>query len=98
MIKPINGMLLVQEEEASEKTTAAGIILSATVTDLGPKKSKVVAVGSEEINHFTCGILPMDFEVGDTVVYPDHTGVDIKDEDGTEYVLIHSKHILAKIS
>ena len=40
MIKPINGMLLVKEEEASEKTTAAGIILSATVTDLGPKKSK----------------------------------------------------------
>ena len=74
------------------------MLFRSTVTDLGPKKSKVVAVGSPEINHFTGGQLPMDFAINDTVVYPDHTGVDIKDEDGTEYVLIHSKHILAKIS
>ena len=49
MIKPINGMLLVKEEEASEKTTAAGIILSATVTDLGPKDRKSTRLNSSHI-------------------------------------------------
>ena len=99
MINPINGMLLVEEEQAAEKTTKSGIVLAATYVDSGPKRGKIIAVGNGETNHFTNGTISMDvFSVGDTIVYADHTGVNIEDEDGKKYIILHHKHVMAKIS
>ena len=42
MIQPINGMLLIKEEDKAEKKTASGLVISATVSDLGPKRGKIV--------------------------------------------------------
>jgi co-chaperonin GroES (HSP10) len=39
----------------------------------------------------------MDYiSVGDVVYYPQHGGTDIEDEDGTKYVLLNVKNVLAK--
>lgn len=97
MIQPINGMLLLEQEEKGEKTTASGLVLSATISDLGPKRGKIVAVGSGEMNHFTGGTLSMDnFSVGDIVLFPDHSGIEVEDGD-KKYLVIHNKHIIAKV-
>lgn len=97
MIQPVNGMLLIKEEEKAEKKTASGLVLSASITDLGPKRGTVIQVGNGETNHFTGGTIPMDFKINDIVVYPDHSGVDIEDSDGEKYIIIHNKHIMAKV-
>lgn len=97
MIKPINGMLLIKEEENSEKKTASGLVISAAISDLGPKRGKIVAVGSGETNHFTGGILPMEYEVDETILYPEHSGIDVEDSDGQKYIILHSKHVIAKV-
>lgn len=97
MIKPINGMLLVKELQEGEEITNSGLIISAMSGSRGPKRGKIVAVGSPETNHFTGGFIPMDdFEVDSIVLYPNHSGEEVK-EDGEEYLLIHYKHIMAKI-
>ena len=97
MIQPINGMLLIKEEDKAEKKTASGLVISATVSDLGPKRGKIVAVGNGETNHFTGGVLPMDFTVGETILYPDHSGIDVEDSDGEKYIILHTKHVMAKV-
>lgn len=97
MIKPINGMLLIKQEEQGEKTTASGLVLSAAFSDMGPKRGTVIEVGYGELNHFTGGVIPMDhINIGDTVLYPDHTGTEVEDQE-TKYLLIHHKHIIAKV-
>jgi chaperonin GroES len=98
VIKPINGMLLIKEIERGEEKTQGGLILSATLEKYGPKKGTIIVVGTPEINHFTGGFIPMDdYSEGDTVLYPDHTGQEVKDNNET-YLLIHYKHIMAKIT
>jgi co-chaperonin GroES (HSP10) len=98
MIKPINGMLLVEEQESSEKRTASGLVISAAISDLGPKRGKIVSVGNGEMNHFTGGVLSMAaFSEGDIILYPDNTGTEIEDTDGKTYLLLHNKYILGKI-
>ena len=98
MIKPMNGTLLIKEEEKTEKTTASGLVLSAAFSDTGPKKGKIVDIGIGEVNHFTGNLLPMDmFTIGDTVIYPEHTGIDVEDTNGDKYIILHHKHVIAKI-
>lgn len=90
-------MLLIEEEKIGETKTQSGIILTASMSDLGPKKGTIVEVGEPENNHFNGGWIEMNFNVGEVVLYPDHSGVDVKDDDGKEYIIIHNKHIIAKV-
>lgn len=98
MINPINGMLLVKEEQQGDEVTVGGLIITAALNSGGPKRGEIIAVGSGETNHFTGGIVSMDmFSVGDKIIYADHAGVDVKD-NGEEYILLHNKHVMAKLS
>ena len=96
MIKPIGGLLLVKEKEESEKITAGGIVISYAISDSGPKQGTVVDMGEGEYN-YKGDLIPMDYiKVGDTVYYPQHGGTDIEDEDGSKYILLNVKNVLAK--
>ena len=95
MIKPLGGIILVKENKKEEKTTKSGLVISATFSDTGPKSGTVVAIGEGEQN-YKGEILPIvGMNIGDTVFFPDHTGTEIEDEDGSKYLLINSKNILA---
>lgn len=99
MIKPINGMLLVKQEESGEKKTSSGLVLSAAFSDSGPKRGKIVEVGTGEYNAFTGTAVDMsEFNIGDTVLYPEHSGTEVEDEEMNKYLLIHYKSIMAKVS
>ena len=75
--------------------TKSGIVISASFADTGPKSGVIVAVGDGEQN-YKGEILPViGMNIGDTVYFPEHTGTEIEDEDGTKYLLINSKNILA---
>ena len=96
MINPIGGLLLVKDKEEGEKISKGGIVLTHLVQDTGPKEAKVIAKGEGEYN-YKGDLIPMDYiSVGDIVYYPQHGGTDIEDEDGTKYVLLNVKNVLAK--
>jgi co-chaperonin GroES (HSP10) len=96
MIKPIGGLLLVKEKEEAERITAGGLVISYAVSDSGPKQGTVVDMGEGEYN-YKGDLIPIDYiSVGDIVYYPQHGGTDIEDEDGSKYILLNVKNVLAK--
>ena len=98
MIKPMGGLVLIKQEALAETTTASGLVLSASYKDNGPKKGTVIAIGTGEPNALNGEIIHIpDFQPDDIVLYPDHSGHEVEDEDGTKYLLVHYKHILGKV-
>ena len=96
MIKPLGGILLVEQIEVGEKTTKTGLVLSHSYSEQGPKMGKVIDMGNGEQNYKGELLTIPDITIGDTVYYPDHAGTQIEDEDGNKFLLINSKNILAK--
>lgn len=95
MIKPLGGIILVKENKAEEKTTKSGLVISSTISSMGPKNGVIVDMGDGEQNYKGDLIPILGMDIGDTVFFPEHTGTEIEDEDGTKYLLINSKNILA---
>ncbi len=87
-IKPLGDRVLVEPQEAEEKT-ASGIIIPETAKEK-PQKGKVVAVGK--------GTKDEDMEVknGDMVLYGKYAGTEINIE-GKEYLMMRQSDILAII-
>lgn len=98
MIKPLGSMLLIKEKESVDKTTKTGLVISAAFNDSGPQVGTVVDIGDGEANYKGDIIVVTGIDIGDEVYYPRHSGSDIEDEDGTKYILINAKNILAKKS
>lgn len=94
MIKPIGAMLLVKKIEAGEKTTSTGLVLSAAFSDQGPSKGTVVQMGEGEYN-YKGDLIPIGgIKVGDVVLYPEHSGTEVEDDDNTKYLLLNAKNVL----
>ncbi len=51
MIKPIGGMLLVKENEVTDRKTSSGLVISAAFADVGPKSGVVIDMGDGEYNY-----------------------------------------------
>jgi co-chaperonin GroES (HSP10) len=95
MISPLGAMILVKKIQKGDKTTKTGLVISSTFSDNGPAEGEVIKLGTGEQN-YKGEILPIPvIEVGDIVLFPDHSGVDVEDEDGTKYILLNSKNVLA---
>jgi co-chaperonin GroES (HSP10) len=95
MINPLGAMLLVKKIQKGDKTTKTGLVISSTFSDSGPAEGEVIRLGTGEQN-YKGEILPIPvIEIGDIVLFPDHSGVDVEDEDGTKYILLNSKNVLA---
>ena len=75
--------------------TPSGIYIPDTAKEK-PQEGEVVAVGPGEPNDSGEKIKP-DVEKGDKVVYSKYGGTEIKVE-GTEYLILSSRDILAKVS
>ena len=78
-----------------DNKTPSGIYIPDTAKEK-PQEGEVVAVGPGEPNENGENIKP-DVEVGDKVVYSKYGGTEIKVE-GTEYLILSSRDILAKVS
>jgi|LauGreDrversion4_1035100.scaffolds.fasta_scaffold244344_2 co-chaperonin GroES (HSP10) len=95
MIKPIGGMLLIKKIETGEKTTATGLVLSATFSDQGPNKATVISMGEGEYN-YKGDLIPIGgINVGDVILYPEHSGTEVEDDDNTKYLLLNAKSVMA---
>ena len=95
MIKPIGAMLLIKKIEVGEKKTATGLVISATFSDQGPSKATVIAMGDGEYN-YKGDLIPIGgIKIGDTVLYPEHSGTEVEDDDNVKYLLLNAKNVMA---
>ena len=97
MIKPYGAMILVKQDETSEKKTTSGLVISAGFNDTGMKTGKIVDLGDGEYN-YKGDLIPVNgLDVDQIVMYQEHSALDVEDTDGTKYKLINAKNILAVI-
>ena len=92
--RPLHDRVLIKVLDSEEKT-AGGIIIPDTAKEK-PQEGEVVAVGPGEPNESGKMVKP-DVDKGDKVVYSKYGGTEIKIE-GTEYLILSSRDILAKVS
>src|SRR6476646_10188450 len=92
-IRPLEDRILVQANEA-ETTTASGIVIPDTAKEK-PQEGTVLAVGPGRFDDKGTRI-PVDVQVGDTVVYSKYGGTEVK-YSGEEYLVLSARDVLAVI-
>lgn len=91
-LQPLGDRLVVKPTESEEKTKT-GIYIPDTAKEK-PQEGKVVAVGPGRMTDKGKRI-PMNVEVGDTIIYSKYGGSEIKIDD-EEYIIMSESDILAK--
>ena len=94
-LQPLGDRVIVRPLSEEDSKTPSGIYIPDTAKEK-PQEGEVVAVGPGEPNDNGEKIKP-DVEEGDKVVYSKYGGTEIKVE-GTEYLILSSRDILAKVS
>lgn len=84
IFKPLADRVLIEPSPA-EQVTASGIIIPDTAKEK-PLKGKVIAAGSGKPDE------PMSVKVGDTVMYGQYSGTEIK-MDGNTYLIMRESDI-----
>lgn len=92
-IKPLEDRILVQANEA-ETTTASGIVIPDTAKEK-PQEGTVLAVGPGRVDD-SGNRVPIDVNVGDTVLYSKYGGTEVK-YGGEEYLVLSARDVLAVI-
>lgn len=85
-VKPLADRVLIEPAAAEEKT-AGGIIIPDAAKEK-PRKGIVVAVGDGKKDE------PLVVKVGDTVLYGQYSGTDLKVE-GSDYLIMKESDIYA---
>ena len=92
-IKPLEDRIVVQANEA-ETTTASGIVIPDTAKEK-PQEGTVIAVGPGRFADNGTRV-PIDVNVGDTVIYSKYGGTEIK-YSGEEYLVLSARDVLAVV-
>ena len=93
-LQPLEDRIVVRTAEAEEKTSS-GLVIPDTAKEK-PQQGEVLAVGPGRRSEQSGDIIPMDIEVGDTVVYSKYGGTEITFE-GEDLLILSSRDVLAKI-
>ena len=92
-LKPLGSRVVVEPIE-EEEVTAGGIVLPETAKEK-PKKGKVLSVGPGDRDESGKRI-PLDVNVGDTVLFAKYAGTEVKVE-GKKLLILRESDILAII-
>ena len=93
-IKPLEDRIVVRTLEA-EETTASGLVIPDTAKEK-PQEGEVLAVGPGRFNEDGDERIPLDINVGDTVIYSKYGGTEVK-YDGEEYLILSARDVLAVV-
>jgi chaperonin GroES len=93
-IKPLEDRIVVEPLEA-EQTTASGLVIPDTAKEK-PQEGKVLAVGPGRFDDDGEKRIPLDVQVGDTVLYSKYGGTEVK-YSGQEYLILSARDVLAII-
>jgi chaperonin GroES len=93
-LRPLNDRVVVETVE-QDTTTASGLVLPETAKEK-PQQGTVLAIGpgarDEDGNR-----MPLDLEVGDTVLFAKYAGTEIK-LDGKKVLIMKENDILGVVS
>lgn len=92
-LKPLADRVIVKKLEAEEKT-AGGIVLPDTAKEK-PQQGEILAVGPGKLDE-KGNRQPMEVKIGDKVLFAKYSGTEVK-IDGTEYLILSERDILAVI-
>jgi len=92
-IRPLEDKILVQASEA-ETTTASGIVIPDTAKEK-PQEGKVLAVGPGRVDDIGNRV-PLDVNVGDTVIYSKYGGTEVR-YNSEDYLILSARDVLAVI-
>ena len=93
-IKPLEDRVLVQPLEA-EQTTASGLVIPNTAKKK-PQEGRVVATSPGRIDD-KGNRVPLDVAEDDVVIFSKYGGTEVK-YDGSDYLLLNARDILAVVS
>ena len=91
--KPLGNRVVIEPQEGEEQMTAGGIYIPDTAKEK-PQEGVVVAVGPGRLSDDGARV-PMEVEVGDTVIYSKYAGTEYK-EGEIEYLVLREDDILFK--
>jgi chaperonin GroES len=93
-LKPLADRIVVEPLEKDVETFAGGQLVLPDTAKEKPQQGKVLAVGpgarDDEGNR-----IPMDVEVGDTIVFAKYSGTGFKTDEGNELLLMKQSDVLA---
>lgn len=92
--RPLRDRVIVAAVQDDEKT-ASGLFIPESAKEK-PQLGKVLAVGKGVIDPHTGERIPLDVEVGDSILFGKYSGNDIK-IDGVEMLILKEDEILAVI-
>ncbi len=93
-IKPLEDRIVVKSNDA-EQTTASGLVIPDTAKEK-PQEGTVVAVGPGRWNEDGDERIPLDIEVGDTVIFSKYGGTEVK-YGGEEFLILSGRDVLAVV-
>jgi len=91
--KPLGNRVVIEPQDNDEQVSSGGIFIPDTAKEK-PQEGLVVAIGPGRLSD-DGNRVPMDVEVGDTVVYSKYSGTEYK-EGSTEYLVVREDDILFK--
>ena len=92
-IKPLEDRIVVKALDA-ETMTASGIVIPDSAKEK-PQEGEVLAVGPGRIDD-KGNRVPIDVQVGDTVLYSKYGGTEVK-YAGEEYLILSARDVLAVV-
>ncbi len=90
-LQPLEDRIVVRPAEAEEKT-ASGLVIPDTAKEK-PQQGEVLAVGPGRRSD-SGELIPLDINVGDTVVYSKYGGTEVS-QDGEDLLILSGRDILA---
>ena len=90
-LQPLEDRIVVRPAEAEEKT-ASGLVIPDTAKEK-PQQGEVLAVGPGRRSD-SGELIPLDINVGDTVVYSKYGGTEIT-VDGDDLLILNGRDVLA---
>lgn len=94
VLKPLEDRVVVKTLEA-EQTTASGLVIPDTAKEK-PQEGEVLAVGPGRWDDEGDKRIPLDVNVGDTVLYSKYGGTEVK-YDNEEYLVLSARDLLAVV-
>jgi chaperonin GroES len=94
-LQPLDDRIVVKQSEAEERT-ASGLVIPDTAKEK-PQQGEVLAVGPGKRAENTGELIPLDIQVGDTVVYSKYGGTEIT-VDGEDLLILTGRDVLAKVN
>ncbi len=93
-IKPLEDRIVVKPLDA-EQVTSSGLVIPDTAKEK-PQEGQVLAVGPGRFDDEGEKRIPLDVQVGDTVLYSKYGGTEVK-YGGEEFLILSARDVLAVI-